>query len=255
MFAHERYKATLDLLAQKQRLTVQELQRTLRISPATLRRDLAELEREGKVVRVHGGLMHPLALQGESTFDERSREAVQVKKAMAAEAAAKVAARSTVFLDSGTTCFEVGRVLMTRKDVTLITNSIPFAHVAQHAAAKVICVGGEIRATTGALAGAFALSWLEKLHADWAFLGATGLSENDGASTTELSEAAVKQAMIRRANRAVLMADGTKWDQPAAVKFADWSEFDVWITSTAVKPRDAGAIAKLGSEVVRVKIA
>jgi DeoR family transcriptional regulator, fructose operon transcriptional repressor len=252
MFAHERFRAILDLLARKQRLTVQELRQAVHVSSATLRRDLAQLEAEGKVVRVHGGLVHPQALHGESTFDERSREVIEVKRAMAAAASKLVEPRSSVLIDAGTTCYEVGKALMTRRDLTIITNSIPLAELGQHAAAKVVCLGGEIRGTTGALTGALSLSWLEHLRADWAFVGASGLSERDGASTTELSEAAIKQAMLSRARRKVLMADGTKWDRAATVRFAGWQEFDYWITSSTTKLAAVKAVKKRGPRVIRV---
>jgi DeoR/GlpR family transcriptional regulator of sugar metabolism len=251
MFAHNRHRALLGLLERKRRVSIAALVRALRCSPATLRRDLADLEASGSLVRFHGGAAHPAYLRGELSLEQRSRRAPGDKRAMAEAAAALVPARQTVFLDAGTSCLEVGRALMVRSDLTIIANSIAFAEAARGSAARVICTGGELRGVTGALVGALALSWLDHLRADVAFIGASGLDES-GASTTELSECQVKQALVRHASRRVLVADGGKWAKPAAVRFAPWSDFTSWITSAGTP---AGAIRKVKAAGLDVIVA
>ena len=75
MFAHERHRSISNLLARKQRVTVADLQKALKISPATLRRDLAEMEKEGQLLRVHGGVLHPNAMRNEPSFRHKKGEA------------------------------------------------------------------------------------------------------------------------------------------------------------------------------------
>jgi DeoR/GlpR family transcriptional regulator of sugar metabolism len=249
MFAHDRHRALLGLLERKRRVSIDALGRALRCSPATLRRDLADLEADGSLVRFHGGAAHPSYLRGEPTLEQRSRRAVGDKRGMADAAAAQVLGRQTVFLDAGTSCLEVGRALMARSDLTIIANSIAFAEAARGAAARVICTGGELRGVTGALVGGLALSWLDHLRADIAFVGASGLDET-GASTTELSECQVKQALIRHATRRVLVADGGKWAKPAAVRFAPWSDFTSWITSATTPAAAIRKVKAAGPEVI-----
>jgi DeoR/GlpR family transcriptional regulator of sugar metabolism len=252
MFTQERHRALLALLEQRRRASNDELVRALRTSPATLRRDLAELEAAGAIVRFHGGAAHPAYLHGEPTFEQRSREAMAEKRAMAAAVAELIPAQQTVFLDAGTSCLEVGRALMTRSDLVLIANSIAFAHAARDAAAKVIVVGGELRGVTSALVGGLAQAWLEQLRADVAVIGASGL-DDDGPSTTELGESAVKQALVRRASRRILVADGAKWGHPAAVRFAAWADFETWVTAGDV-PREAiQRSSARGVQVVRAR--
>jgi DeoR/GlpR family transcriptional regulator of sugar metabolism len=249
MFTHTRHQALLGLLARRQRLSNANLLQALRCSPATLRRDLTDLEADGRLVRFHGGAAHPLSLRAETTLEQRSREARAEKRTMAKAAAALVAPRQTVFLDAGTSCLEVGRLLMSRRDLVLVTGSVAFAHEARAAEARVLCLGGELRGVSGALVGSLALSWLDNLRADIAFLGASGLDE-DGASTTELSECEVKQALIRRARKRVLVADARKWDRPAAVRFARWRDLETWVTSAAVPAKVARRIGGLGPRVI-----
>jgi DeoR/GlpR family transcriptional regulator of sugar metabolism len=251
MFTEERHRAILELLTKKQRIGVRELQRKLKISSATLRRDLSELELANKLVRVHGGAVHPQYLKGELSFEQKSREALAAKRAMGVAAAELVQPQQTVFIDSGTSCFQVARALASRADVTIVTNCAALLQAAQDGEARLVCIGGELRAVSGALVGALALSWLGHLRADWAFIGASGLSETDGASTTELNEAAVKQAMIERATQRVLVADASKWDQPATTCFAPWETFTHWVTDDELNVAVARRITDRGVKVVR----
>ncbi len=79
MFAHERHHRVLQLIGRRRRMRAQELQAELNISPATLRRDLAKLEEDGQIVRVHGGLMHPAYLNGEPSLEEKNRRGAEGK--------------------------------------------------------------------------------------------------------------------------------------------------------------------------------
>ena len=251
MDTKHRQDALMELLEQRGRLSSAALMEALEVSSATLRRDLAELETEGKLIRFHGGAAHLNTLLGEPTFEEKSRAAMIEKRAVAAAAADLVLPNNTVFLDAGTTCLEVGRILMLREDLTLIGNSIAFVHLARQAAARIICVGGEVRGVSGALVGALALSWLGHLRADIAFVGASGLTL-EGPSTTELFEAETKQALIRHATVRVLVSDASKWGHTSNVRFAAWNDFSTWITAGDL-PRQA--IRHVQTAGVRVTVA
>jgi DeoR/GlpR family transcriptional regulator of sugar metabolism len=232
---------------------VTQLQREVRVSRSTLRRDLVELERAGDVVRVHGGVVHRDYLQGEPTFDRRGRQAVAAKGAIAAAAAAMVPDNAAVYLDAGTTCAAVGRHVLLRPDAKVFTHSLRLAADAAStdAPAALVLVGGEVRKVSQAVVGGLALRWLEHLQFDVAFVAASGVSA-EGVSTTELTEAAVKQAVISRAAKAVLVADAGKWDRPAAVRFAGWEQFGAWVVDSAV-PKAARAAAEAAG--VRVIVA
>jgi DeoR family fructose operon transcriptional repressor len=258
MIAQERFQAITDLLAKRQKMTVHQLQEELGVSPATLRRDLAELEAASRLVRVRGAVVHPGFFRGEPSFAQRSKAATTAKRSIAAEAARLVPPQSTVMLDAGTTCLEVGRLLLARRDLTLVTHSLPLALAAHtpnaaEGMARVICLGGEVRAISGAMVGSLALSWLEHLRADWCFIGASGLSAAEGAQTTELSETAIKQAFLRRSTNKVLLADSKKWEHPTTVGFATWSDFDFWVTDDELDEAAAHEIQQLGPKVIRAE--
>lgn len=253
MFAHERYASIAELVARKQRMTVTALQKALKISSATLRRDLAEMEKRGMVVRVHGGVVHPQSLRGEPSFLHKSHECVEAKRAIAKAASDLVPDGASVFLDSGTTCLEIGRRLIARTGLTLITNSVPLLSEAYMAGVPIFSTGGELRTLSGALTGANTLAWLDQLQADWAFLGASGVDAR-AVATTEIGEAAIKRQFIANARHSVLAADGSKWEQIAPVRFAQWSDFAYWLTSETVLASNLAPLKPTGIKIIRCKI-
>ncbi len=251
MFAQERHQRIAALLEERGRWSVRDLQARTGASAATLRRDLAFLARAGRLVRSHGGVMHPGLGGAEPDFERKLRTAAAGKRALAAAALALVPARATVFVDAGTTTLEAGRQLLGRAGTTVFTNSLPLLAEPTGGQARVVALGGEVRPLSRALVGGPALAWLEHLRFDVALVGASGL-EAAGPSTTELLEAAVKRAVLGRSRRAVLLADATKWAEPAAVRFAGWRGFSDFVTD---RRPDRAARTALARHGVRIHVA
>src|ERR1700761_8255347 len=154
MFAPERHHAIKKIVRQRRRMNFAELQRAIKVSPATLRRDLTELEASGEIVRVHGGVLDAGYIRTEVPFDERVTRHIAAKKAIAVSAAQTVRAGETVFIDAGSTCLELGRLLLGREDIRLVTHSLALLEAAFHGKASILCLGGELRRVSGALTGA-----------------------------------------------------------------------------------------------------
>lgn len=247
MFTPERHIAIKKIVRRHRRIHFADLQRLVKVSPATLRRDLTDLEQSGDVIRVHGGVLDPVYVRTEVPFDERIVRSGSAKRAMAVVAAALAPPGATVLVDAGTTCLEAGKILLTRKDVRIVTHSVALVQLGIRGEAPVVCLGGELRKVSGALTGAAALGALDKIHADIAFIGASGLDLKLGCSTTELSEATMKKALMGHATRKVLLADSAKWQNPSTVQFANWNEFDDWVTDKS--PAESRPLRALGLKI------
>jgi DeoR/GlpR family transcriptional regulator of sugar metabolism len=248
VFVQDRQSAILTQLSKRPRWTITSLQRTLRVSRSTLRRDLIDLQERGEVLRVHGGVMHVAAIKGEPSLDKRARQAMDAKRAIAAETIKQIPAGATVFIDAGTTCLEVGRRLLLRGDVKMVTHSIRLLAESEGSKTPITCIGGEYRAVSQAVVGGFALDWMNRLHFDVAILGASGLSAA-GPSTTEITETAMKQAAIHISKRTILAAHAEKWEMPAAVRFADWSAIDQWVTDASLATGARQQISRLNVQI------
>ncbi len=227
-----------------------EIEAAFGASPATTRRDLKTLESHGLAVRVYGGILHPSAVLGETTFETRDAERPDEKQAIARAAAALVPPNASLYVDGGTTCFDAGRLLMSRRDLVIYTNSIPLAALAAQGGPRVICIGGEVKAVSRALVGDLAGEWLGNLRFDMAFLGASGACAADGASATALDEATVKRHAITRSRHPVLLLDSSKWDAPREVRFAKWSDFRTVVTDRRLPSPARSAIRRGGADVI-----
>jgi DeoR family fructose operon transcriptional repressor len=233
MFAEERLHAITMIVRKSRRLTFAELQRHIRASPATLRRDLTELEKSGAVIRVHGGILDPAYVRSEASFEERMVKNQSAKTEIGVTANALIPRGATVLIDSGSTCLAAGKLLVARDDVRIVTNSVALLAAALQGNADILCLGGQMRRVSGALTGSAAIGALGLINADIALIGASGIEPDAGCSTTELSEAEMKRDMLNRASRRVLLADATKWHKPSTVRFASWTDFDDWIVDRA----------------------
>lgn len=250
MLIDERHRAILRLLAENGRVTVAEIAERFGISAATARRDAVLLADAGKATRSHGGLLPSKFFHGEPHFRAKAVRRTEHKARLARKAAALLPHEGNVFIDAGTTCLEVGRLLLDRPDLHIFTNSIPLVHLGAESRALVIAIGGEVRTVSLALTGALAQAWLAHLRFDAAVIGASGLDLATGAYTTELHEGAVKAEALRRASLRMLVADATKWDQPTAVHFAPWNAFDLLVTTTEVARESRHQLARAKVKVV-----
>ena len=201
---------------------------------------------------MHGGVLDPGYVRSEISFDERVQRHGSAKKAIALAAAALIPEGATVFIDAGSTCLEAGKALLGRKDVRIITHSVPLIEAGRRGEAEILCVGGTLRKVSGAMTGAGALGALDRLRATWALVGASGLDPLEGCLTTELSEAEIKKSFLDRAARKVLLADFSKWGQTSTIRFAAWADLSDWITEKAPPDKESKHLRTIG---LRIKIA
>ncbi len=213
----ERKRRILALLEARGGMRTTELARELGVSEATVRRDLAELAREGRVERTHGGAL-PLerSTAAEPPFELKARHRTHEKERIAAAAARRVMDGSTVILDSGTTALALARKLADRP-VTVIALDLKVAEALARGRAEVWIVGGRARNGLFSLVGPWTESLLAEVHADLFFLGADAVDE-EGVTNATLEEAAVKKRAAGAAKRTILIADHTKFGRRALAR-------------------------------------
>ena len=143
MLAEERLSRIMKLLSQQRTATVQELCEALDASESTIRRDLNELDRMGKVNKVHGGATLPDSqfLADEPTMATKETLAVVQKKCIAKAAAALITAEDFVFLDAGSTTLALARELSgPALDARYVTNGVAHARLLAQKGCKVFLV-------------------------------------------------------------------------------------------------------------------
>ncbi len=222
MLAEERFGMILELLGRQRTATVQELCEALGTSESTIRRDLTELDRLGKLNKVHGGATLPdNRFQAEEpTMQAKENQSVPQKKAIAAAAAALIQPEDFVFLDAGSTTLELVRALEgPALQANYVTNGVAHARTLAQKGCRVFLPGGLLRPQTEAIVGASAVSSLQQYNFTKAFLGANGVALDAGFTTPDPEEAAVKATVVRRARESWFLVDDTKFAQvcPAVI--------------------------------------
>ncbi|KAB1503758.1 DeoR/GlpR transcriptional regulator [Corynebacterium sp. 320] len=263
MNSEERRRQIASLTAVHGRVTVVELAEKFGVTAETIRRDLATLDNEGGLYRVHGGAVPAYSFRNESTsIETRSKAALAAKKAIGKAALQTIpTGPSTLFIDAGTTTAMMAEELAASLaknhseddtvDVHIITNSLPIATMLADAPrCDVRLIGGHVRPQSQAVVGDIATRAIGVLRADVAFIGTNALTMQHGLSTPDAQEGAIKRAMVTNAQRVVALCDSTKFGLDYLVSFASINDIATVVTDKDAPPRYIDALRHEDVDVV-----
>ncbi|MCY1693178.1 DeoR/GlpR family DNA-binding transcription regulator [Curtobacterium sp. SL109] len=207
-------------------------------SEVTVRQDLAVLDREARVRRVHGGAVRPGVGSPERPFEETAVEHRAAKAAIGRAAAALVRSGECVVLDVGTTPAAVAEALVAREDlvdVTVVTNSLTTALALERAVPRftVVVTGGTLRPLQHSLVAPFNGTVLPMIIADVVFLGGTGVDVEHGLTNVNLPETEAKRMLAATARRTVVVVDGSKFGRAHIGVVRGLDDIDVIVTAEA----------------------
>lgn len=252
MLPATRKRTIIELVSEKGGCSVSELSTELDVSKATVRRDLGALAEEGLIERSHGGAVPVTSVGREQTYQQRGIRNLTEKAAIAERVVEEMVGDQVVFFDAGTTTMEVAKRI--GDDVALVATNSPLValelNTDDH---EVKLTGGTLRGRTRALVGPTAEVFMERMHFDLVVLGTNGI-DADGLMTPNEDEARMKEIMIERAARVVLVADHTKLGERSVVRFADLTEIDTFVTNRSPENpirkslEDAGVTVLLGEQ-------
>jgi DeoR/GlpR family transcriptional regulator of sugar metabolism len=153
-------------------------------------------------------------------------------------------------LVGGTTCTALARMLRPLDELTIVTSAINVALELQGQSNKrVIVTGGTLNRNSYELVGSQAISSLENIHCEMAFLGASGMSAEYGLSMSDEPEAAVGRALIASAERAVVLADHTKLGKRGLVRVCPLDQVHLLITDAQAAPEQVEPLVRAGLAV------
>jgi DeoR/GlpR family transcriptional regulator of sugar metabolism len=189
-------------------MSVDDLSRALSASAATIRRDLAALEKSEGIERTHGGAVLPALRPAEQDFAYREAQDVAEKRAIAEAAVGLIAPGSTVFLNDGSTIMAIAKAIVAHgRDVFVATPAVNVAtKLAENPRATVCLLGGFVRHTSLATTGPFTETMAAQINADMAFISSDGLSAEGGLSFTHAADAALAKCMVAHSARVIAVA-------------------------------------------------
>lgn len=254
LFAQQRYEIILDELQASGRVELAALARSLDVSGETVRKDLAALERQGRLQRVHGGAVQASSLTIEPPVATRTQHRAQ-KSAIAQAALAHVPDSGAILLDAGSTTSALADLLPRNRPLTIYTNALAIAmSLSDRPNLAVRTLGGQLRSQTMAVVGTTAVDMLKRINVDVAFLGTNGMSLERGFTTPDPAEAAVKTAMLQAAARRIMLADASKFGLVSQCQHCDFDDVDLLITDTQLPQEAIMAISRRGVEVDIVEV-
>lgn len=249
MLTEERFAKIVKIVNQEGTVTVLELAQAIGISESTIRRDLNQLDKLGRIRKVHGGATAAVLMSDghERNMQEKYSRNIEEKRAIAAYAATLVHPNDFVFLDAGSTTEQMAEYLE-EKAAFYVTNGITLAQKLAARGFKTMLLAGRVKASTDAVIGMEAVSSLARYHFTRGFFGTNGITVAEGFTTPDLEEAANKRAAMEHCRQCYVLADNSKFDTLSNVSFGELSKAKIITTRGNVRLKNY----KQHTEVIEV---
>ncbi|WP_028391425.1 DeoR/GlpR family DNA-binding transcription regulator [Bacillus cihuensis] len=219
MLTTERHQLILALLKEQGTIKLQDLVEQLQASESTIRRDLVQLEEMKALKRVHGGAALLKQKGIEPSLNEKRYANHLEKQQIGRLAASYIDNDDCVYLDAGTTVFEMIPFIK-EKNVTVLTNGLMHIPLLMEADIKTFLVGGKLKVATNAIVGSQAVQFLSDYRFDKCFLGMNGIHPDYGLTTPDPDEALLKMRAIQLSNKSYVLADSSKLYETTFAKVA-----------------------------------
>ena len=223
---NERLKKILEILDSETYCSARKIGKTLFVSLPTVRRDLAELEKQGLIVRNHGGAKKKTDDKTEIPFEFKSLFNINEKKRLCKAAAKLVGDNDIIFVDASTSVMHVADYLKDKNGITVITNGVATASYFGKSGFNVYCTGGKLISVSLSFAGDHAAALLEKYNVDVMIFSASGLNDRGFIVDTSEEIAAFRRRIFRTVKKKVFICDKEKFSCPAPYNVAEVKEMD-----------------------------
>ncbi len=237
MIASERFERIMGLVAERGIVGTKELAQLMDVTETTIRRDSEELERQGKVLRVHGGIKRVDQRRILSSTTETAmcdRVGCSTQKEMVCEKAASfVHDGDCVFLDGGTSLVPMVKYLQ-GKHVRIVTHSHLIAQVFQDPDSELFLLGGKYLPRYGMSVGPMTLADLSHFNFDHTFIGCAGIDiARQMVYTAELDTMMVKEQVLGQSVHNYLLVDSSKLSVRGFYSFTPSIRFDAVVCDAA----------------------
>lgn len=270
MDRYTRWSGLLDLLARRERLTVEEAAAELSVSPATVRRDFEALAAQRKLLRLRGAAVHVAAPITHPLLSGDAGPAVGPPelRRVAAEVARLVRPGGVIGLTGTVATRAVARAVGLRIDtlaqssaatarvassalLTVVTNDVVAANeLARRPSLKVVVTGGVLDSGSHVLGGPLSGLLLQGVSLDTAVVAADAVDPAFGATSVDEADAGVAAAMVARARQVVVVAISADLDRSAFARICDTGRIDVLVTDDGIAPATAERFRNRGVRVV-----
>jgi len=241
VFRQERLDGIVQLITKRGFVTVPQLCKQFHASPATIRRDLQALSQKQLILRNRNGAVPCQEHHTEASVHFRAAVNAKAKQRIAQAAAELVRDGSLIFIDSSTTVLSMVDFLASKKNLTIVSNSLLLMTLMRETGHRLVLTGGEYFAPSHAFYGELAVETLENYNFDCAFISSVAITQDGYAAETLEHSVFVRQTALRRARVAVLLCDKSKMNLHRAYNIAPIDAMDYIITDDPIYPKNSSA--------------
>jgi DeoR/GlpR family transcriptional regulator of sugar metabolism len=239
MLPNQRRDKILELIREDGHAKVLNLSHLFKVTEVTIRQDLERLEKDGYIIREHGGAYLKDIDMDVRNLTLQNKEHLAEKIAIARKSIEFIQDGDIIILDSGSTTTEIAKQLNGYKNLKVITNALNIALIlGAQPGIDVIVTGGEFKAPTLSLTGQKASDFFQNLHVDKLFLATAGIDLKSGLTYPGISDICVKRSMIESSNEIYLVADSTKIGKTSFASLGALSLINYLVTDSKIKAED-----------------
>ena len=247
----KRQELILETLLKEGSLMVTELAELLDVSSVTIRKDLTELEKAGKLYRSHGKAIMINPFTGNRSINEKEKLAPEAKDAIGREAAKFINKDDSIIIASGTTVHALARNIKPEHRLTVVSASLQVSEIlAQDECIDIIQLGGQLRHSSLSVVGQYSTSLLQDCSFSKLFMGVDGIDIDYGFSTTDMREAELNRQMMQASQKVIVLADSSKFGRRGFAKIGNMDEIDIIITDQNLNPTIVNQLQELGLDVI-----
>ncbi|MGE7842029.1 DeoR/GlpR family DNA-binding transcription regulator [Lysinibacillus sp. NPDC093712] len=228
MYTLERQQHILQYVRNNKVVKLVTLTKEFNVSMETIRRDIQLLVQEKKIEKFYGGVKYIEPVEG--LMDNRLTQQLTEKIAIAKTCASLVDDGDCIFIDSGTTTYQMTPFLLGKEKLTVVTNSLPVAFDLIGSNIEVMIIGGKIRHSEKSVTSNDFLFRFEHLNINKAFICASGVTLEKGISDFSLEEAMTRKQLINISQTVYVATDSSKFNKDVAIQVCLLDQVDKIIT-------------------------
>jgi DeoR family fructose operon transcriptional repressor len=250
MLPSERQKKFLDLLSTKDVVTILEFIEIFNVSIETVRRDLSVLEKQNKIEKVYGGAKIKDPNLGEPSMENRMISNLVQKDSIGKKCSEFIEDGDCIFIDSGSTTYHITKHIANKKNLTIITSSIPVVNELMNSDFEIIIMGGKIRHTERSVVTYDYIFNFSGLNITKSFICAAGITADNGVSDFNMQEAVTRKTIIERSKEVFIAADSSKFGRNATINIAPLDKIDYIVTDSYLDKNVIASFKKFKTKII-----
>ncbi len=252
MYTVERQQHILQFIRNNKVVKLVTLTKEFNVSMETIRRDIQQLVQEKKIEKFYGGVKYIEPVEG--LMDNRLTQQLTEKISIAKACASLVNNGDCIFIDSGSTTYQMTPFLLGKEKLTVVTNSLPVAFDLIGSNIEVMIIGGRVRHSEKSVTSNDFLFHFDHFNINKAFICASGVTLEKGISDFSLEEAMTRKQLINISQTVYVATDSTKFNKDVAIQVCPLEEVDMILTDNGLPKETLHQFTEAGIQLKVVDI-